>query len=491
MKKTLLLVVLTAFSCCLMAQGWDVQFGKSSTDLKGSLLGGIPIIRYMGSDDTYAYLVTSNKIQTKLQLQKYDRDMNLIAEEPVEYRRLHTEYQYGYLNGNTLDILRGETGKEGDVITHLQYDASTLKQIGEEEIVRFKSEDNIASALMQFTRSQSTDWISILYLEPHQGEPRLNAIMLGRDLKPLWKMSGAPWAFNSQFVTDSAELVMGGYTLPKGGSGTTRVRFVVMDGENEVFYDGNVNTGRLVNFRIVRYSNGVIYCVGALYADGQREKDTRVSGYYALTYDTHLQDVVNYEEFMLTDDDVNIICNDDLSNKVKEPRVHYTAPADFHYDDQGATALYDRLWDVYRRDKYGNREYQTTVHSGMIAFRVDNQGHIQWHRAIRHNVSFWDPSGYWTTPRLLHAGNMDYIFTYESEKNLKKKPGKSYDFVRMKRQQFNFYAIGIDGGGNVNYELLGGPKQGLLMGAPHPMDGGYILNMISLKECAIGVLRAK
>lgn len=492
MKKTIVLFIAMALGGALLAQNLNVQFGNSTKKLKGNLLAGLPTISYIGEKGDLVYLVTSNNLNTKQTLQTYTHDMELKGEQKIDYSLGKSTFCGGYVNGNNVDLLRADNEKDGMHFLHIQYDANTLNKIKEEEILHINQESRREGVAFVMEESQSTEWLGIVYLDNPKNASRLNTVVYGNDMKPLWSMSSAPIDIADIFLSDSAEIVMGSYELPQSPTGMTKVRFVVMDGENEAVYDGQMKSGQMDGFEVVRYQDGKIYCVGALEGEAQNKRNNWRTGFYTFVYNTKTSQVEHYEEYKLTQKDINLIKNDKIDNKDKKLSIESLQWSGSRYDADGVTVLYDRHWDVYVRQSNGFTEYSTTEHTGMMLLRIDNAGHFQKHTAIRHVFALPDLKERVSKPQLLHVGDKDYILTYETEKNLNKKDGSTHSDNVLMRSHFNLYFIGVDANGAISYELAGAPEKGFLMGRPHlRKDGSYMLNVISLKESAMGILRTK
>ena len=97
----------------------------------------------------------------------------------------------------------------------------------------------------------------------NDGEAEWLINMYDTGLDELWSMEFRMDVIDDYFVSDSGDVIVGGFQRLKN-SDETRLQFSVLDGERERGFTCNEVLPELQNMEIVRYANGKIYCTGLL-----------------------------------------------------------------------------------------------------------------------------------------------------------------------------------------------------------------------------------
>ena len=488
MKKLSLLVV--CFACFQMALGqeWKLNFGAESKALKYLGTNVVQETGYIGSTADRVYLMNVPEYVGKKQkvfptLISYDH--NLIEQGKVQLTDNPDQKTYGgFVNNGSVDMLLTETTKSEYKVFKVSYDPATLARKGEpKELASFTRREG-GKQYTFVSSSQSQEWLSVIFAVVDDNRAEWLVNMYDTGLEELWSMEFSMDAIDDYFVTDSGDVVVAGYYKVKN-SDETSLHFAVLDGEKEHAYSCKEVLPDLQNMEVVRYADGKIYCTGLVKGKAQDNIGRWSSGFYSLVYDTKTKRMLKFEKLDFTKEDICDLCNVARRMRLKELSTDKMSFASSHFDNEGTTVVYERSFNFYL-----NGIFTYTDYVGMLIYRIGNDGHIAWYKAVPREVQA--PAGIeeGVRTKLIPAGDDYTIFYVDHPSNVNPKPDKPATATAINKSKQLLMAMTIDRQGNITRKGLEIPSKSACIGAPHKTgDNEYMLLLSQPFNSCISTLK--
>ena len=485
MKKLLLTIAVLFCLQTVFAQGWEINIGAESKALKYSGSNVVQSTGFIGTIGNTTYLMRhTDDRKPKPYLASYDRDLVELHQTMLPDGKNQTLFG-GFANAESIDLLM--TDQEGNTYKafKLSYDPNTLAQKSEpKELATFTSSSKIYTFV---SSSQSNDWTAVIFAEvTDKVEWRIN--MYDTELEELWNMELTLGAVRDWLVTDSADVITAGFYRDNKVKETT-LFFNVIDGEHDHPFEIEETLDALQTMEVVRYDNGKIYCTGLIEGEEQDNSGRWSSGFYSLVFDTRSGKMTHYEKIDFTRENIADLCN--VAHRIKM-KILSTDRLNFcnsHYDNDGATVLIERNYNLYIDHVFTYSDYV-----GMLLYRIDNDGHISWYNTIPRDVKA--PAGIHNgiKTRLIPADNNGKytVFYIDDPNNIEPKPGKPANDIAINRSRNALMGLSVDKQGTITRQISEIPSKAAFVGAPHLLPSGdYMLLIAQPHKSNIAILKYK
>lgn len=475
MKKLVLLFAAIACLQIAVGQEWKITTGADSKALQYHKNKGVRsrMPGYIGHRNGTTYIMGFyDEVKTKAYLAAYDKDLNELGKVDLPSEENQTLYGE-FANEKSIDLLMTQKDASEYTAYKLSYDPSTLQPKGEPKaLVSFNRGDG-NKTYTYVSSSQSQEWLSLIFAVVEEDNVEWLVGLYDTELEEFWSMEFHQEIIDDYFVTDSGEVVVAGF-YEKKNSDETRLQFAILDGEREQAYVCNEVLPKMRNMEIVRYEDGKIYCTGLLVGEAQDDKGYWNSGFYSLVYDTRAKRMVKFEKVDFSKEDICDLCNASRNLRLKVLSTDKLRFADSHYDNDGTTVLFERTYNFFLDYAFVHSEYV-----GILAYRIDKQGHIAWHRILMRDLQA--PNGIENNvkTRLTPMGDAYTIFYMDLPGNVNAKEGKTVIIAPLERSKLGLMATSIDRQGNVKRSMLTVPPKSVPIGAPHLLDNGDYLLLLA------------
>lgn len=455
----------------LMAAGVNAQVGEMENYKQGKGLAKTFEPQFIGSDGQQAVFVQmAGRMKNKAELVSYDMEQKELGRVRMTENDDLRCYG-GYLNASGIDLLMAEWKGDDMKVYRDRRDKATLQPQGEPLVLSEYKGTKGDKMAFTIQPSANEELLAGIYIIGREGQPvEMQVGLYSRELEEYWKMDTRCRKLDFVYVTDSGEVLIGGYN----NSGKFTV--TVLDGENEVSYDFEENFGNISEARIARYAKGKIYIV-LTHSQPQKNVTFTIVDYIAsLCYDTKRKEV-SVDKHTFTQIECNRLVDFKDNGKVNNLIADFFSLNQVIPDKDGCYAMFDRSWrlNVDGRPTSWNR-------IGMMVARIDNDGKFEWINTFRiNNRAEWDSrslSGYrWvrTDKGLLLMWNERYCVKELPED----KPLKTFtptDGLGM------LTAALLDSDGSMVRQHFEMPAKQGLMGYPHKLDNGDYLLFIRGKS---------
>lgn len=458
-----------------IGQQWKINLGADSKALEYNKKKN-PLARYpgfIGHKDGKTYLMCFyDETKMKPYLACYDGDLKELGRVDLDSEENTTMYG-GFVNDKSVDLMMTKKNESDYTAYKISYDPSTLQPLGEpKELVSFSNKTS-GNNYTYVSSSQSQEWLSLIFAVVQDDDVEWLVSLYDTELEELWSMEFHQDAIDDYFVTDSGEVVVAGFHKKKN-SDETRLQFAILDGEREQAFSASEVLPELSNMEIIRYENGKIYCMGLMTGEKQDETSRWYSGLYSLVYDTRAKRVTKFEKLMFSKEDICDLCNVSRRAKLKINTTDKLQFASSHYDQEGTTVLYERTYNFLINGAFSHVE-----HVGILACRIDNEGHILWHRVMLRDLQapFGIPNRIRTV--LVPAGDKYAIFYIDNPSNANIKEGGTAITASLERSKLALMSLTLDRQGNCVRQTLEVPAKSAIIGNPHLLDDGSYLLMLS------------
>lgn len=424
--------------------------------------------QFIGSDGQQTIFVQmAGRSKKKMELVSYDMEQKELVRVLVSDDK-EVKCYGGYINGDYVDLLMAEW-KDNDMRVYRdRRNAKTLQVAMEpQSLADYKGTkgDKMGFTLTVSPNQQLLAGIYIISRENQAAEVQVS--LYNRELDEYWKMDSRCRRLDYMYVTDSGEVILGGY---KNGTYT----FYVLDGENENEYSFDYSA-KMSEYKVARYANGKLYIV---YAHSGKESDnwmgTQVDYIGSICYDTK-HNMVSDDRHDITPLEYNRMNNikDEAKVKKNDCRVFYMNLVQSIEDKNGYYAMFDQMWRVSV-----NGVPSEFHRNGMMVLRVDNNGKFEWVKTFRiWNTSTWEARS---------QGDYRWIRTEKgpllvwAECKMKQdlpenKPIKEY---RQINSAGMLTAMLIDSKGDMERQHFALNAKQTLIGMPHRMETGDLLLII-------------
>lgn len=464
----------------MLAVGVNAQVGEMESYKQGKGLAKTFEPQFIGSDGQQAVFVQmTGRMKNKAELVSYDMEQKeLVRVRLTENDDLRC--YGGYLNASGIDLLMAEWKGDDMKVYRDRRDKTTLQPQGEPLVL--SEYHGTKGDKMAFTiqSSANEELLAGIYIIGREGQPvEMQVGLYSRELEEYWKMDTRCRKLDFVYVTDSGEVLIGGYNNPG------KFTVTVLDGENETNYDFEENFGNISEARIARYAKGKIYIVLAHSGRGKNEIHPMVDYIASLCYDTKRKETT-MDKHMITKVEYNRLnnnINDDakvknvMSNKKDDYRVVFFSLNQVMPDKDGCYAMFDQSWRVTL-----NGTPSEWNRYGMMVARIGNDGKFEWVNTFRiYGPSAWDSrsmSGY----RWVRTANGPMLVWAEA-KNKKEIPDNEQVKIYTPMSSAGMLTAALlDSDGSMERQHFEMPAKQSLMGYPHKLDNGDYLLFIRGKS---------
>ena len=467
--------VMLCLLALVVAGQWSMnaQIGELENYKQGKGLAKTFEPQFIGSDGQLAIFVQmAGRMKNKAELVNYNMEQKELARVRLTENDDLRCYG-GYVNGNYADLLMAEWKGEDMKVYRDRRDKTTLQPVGEPLVLsEYKGTkgDKMAFTIQPSTNEELLAGIYIVGRESQSVE--LQVGLYSRELEEYWKMDTRCRKLDFIYVTDSGEVLIGGYSNPG------KFSVYVLDGENEESYTFEEEFGKISEARIARYAKGKIYIVLAHLQQDKNDNRTVVDYIASLCYDTKRKETT-VDKHTFTKVEYNRIHNlkDDAKVRDEDTRLVFFSLNQVIPDKDCCYAMFDQT-------------YRTTVNGqptewnryGMMVARIDNDGKFEWINTYHlYGCSAWDSrsfSGY----RWVRTDKGLLLVWAENKMNIKNKgeePMRRY--IPMDNAGM-LTALLLDSDGSIVRQHFEIPFKQSLMGFPHKMDNGDYLLFIRGKS---------
>ena len=466
----------------MVAGQWTVsaQIGEVENYKQGKGLAKTFEPQFIGSDGQVAVFVQmAGRMKNKAELVSYDMEQKELARVRLSENDDLRSYG-GYVNGNYADLLMAEWKGEDMKVYRDRRDKTTLQPVGEPLVLSEYKGTKGDKMAFTIQPSANEELLAGIYIIGREGQPvEMQVSLYSRELEEYWKMDTRCRKLDFVYVTDSGEVLIGGYNNPG------KFLVYVLDGENEESYTFEEEFGKISEARIARYAKGKIYIVLAHSGREKNEIHPMVDYIASLCYDTKRKEA-SVDKHVITQMEYNRLNNnvkDDakvknvMSNKKDDYRVPFFSLNQVIPDKDCCYAMFDQSWRVTLdgRPSEWNRY-------GMMVARVDNDGKFEWINTCHfYGCSAWDSrsfSGY----RWVRTDKGLLLVWAENKTNIKNKGEEQMRAYTPMNSAGMLTAALLDGDGSMVRQHFEMPSKQSLMGYPHKMDNGDYLLFIRGKS---------
>lgn len=464
----------------LMAAGVSAQVGELESYKQGKGLAKTFEPQFIGSDGQQAVFVQmAGRMKDKAELVSYDMEQKELGRVRMTENDDLRCYG-GYLNASGIDLLMAEWKGDDMKVYRDRRDKATLQPQGEPLVLSEYHGSKGDKMAFTIQPSANEELLAGIYIIGREGQPvEMQVGLYSRELEEYWKMDTRCRKLDFVYVTDSGEVLIGGYSNPG------KFTVTVLDGENEVSYDFEENFGNISEARIARYAKGKIYIVLAHSGREKHEIHPMVDYIASLCYDTKRQEST-VDKHIITKVEYNRLNNnfrDDskvknvMSNKKDDYRVVFFSLNQVMPDKDGCYAMFDQSWRVTV-----NGTPSEWNRYGMMVARIGNDGKFEWVNTFRiYGPSVWSSrsmSGY----RWVRTANGPMLVWAEA-KNKKEIPDEEQVKVYTPMNSAGMLTAALlDSDGSMVRQHFEMPAKQSLLGYPHKLDNGDYLLFIRGKS---------
>ena len=423
--------------------------------------------QFIGSDGQQVWMIEmTGRMKNKPELVCYTMDQKETGRVRLTDDK-ETKCYGGYLNNGKVDLLMAQWEGENMKVYRDRRDAATLQSVGETLVLadyKGTKGDQMAFAIGM---SANKELLAGVYIIGREGQGvELQVGLYNRELEEYWKMDARCRKLDFIHVTDSGEVLIGGYV-----SGKYAVS--VLDGEDEDQYSFEM-ADKMNEMALARYAKGKIYFVGAHSAREKYELQPMVDYVASICYDTKSREVA-VERHTINKVEYNRLNNfkDDAKVKKDDYRVVFFSLNQVMPVEDGCYAMFDQTWRVTVDGVPSTRN-----RLGMMVARIDNDGKFEWVKTFRiSNVCKWtdkEHAGYrWEKTA---KGLMLLWSETKSKKEIPEDaPVKDYS---VSSSSGMLTAALIDRNGDIVRQHFEIPSKQSLLGHPFRLDNGDFLLII-------------
>lgn len=366
-------VVFIVFAA-LVAVSASAQVGELSLRAKekGIASGGFSAFYING--DTTSILVELNTSSVNARYDLVRMDLNQKELARVSYRRAEgRHYVDGFDNPGSVDLLVTEHNKsETELkVLHERRDVTTLAELGDPRLLKVLTGEKRDKMGFIYRTSPNKQLGCGVYIKQREGEgAEAEAVLYNREFEPYWSMTTHLRALDFVRVTDSGEVVIGGWGQ-KEKDDEAFFEVIVLDGEEDHTYHFSTKSGELMEVQFANYANHKVYLFAIVREKKNRSNGTQVDRLLSLCYNT-ANSTLTEEMHTLTTQEVNRLYNNSDNSHAKSAvqflQIDGVAAApDGHYE-----AVLSQRWTEV--DKYGFPSAYFT--QGLMLVTVDKEGHF-------------------------------------------------------------------------------------------------------------------
>lgn len=323
-------------------------------------------------------------------------------------------------------------------------------------------------------------------------------VLFDNELNELWQKDYfAPAA--SMFLSNDGEIFSVGYLVDDKGAST--VRFSMITGDNEVYFDETISDMKIGDIEIANYNNGELLLYGLIQAEPSRRHVVGrmyYSGLYTFTYNIKTQTIGKINKYAFTTDDYRIFENLNPKRKCDDKDACFLQALDvLHTKDGGAVVAYNLAFETLLKSQYGTSKYKNM--GGVMLWRLKPDGTILWNNGFKRNMATGMFENSWYTPHYI-TDNDEVVFVIEThKKDVPDNTSMANVVVKYYRYEqnpvtgsfpSNITLVRFDKNGNITKEAMPGEKKMLIVGNPNVMDDGKaVLLYVSNKKAPGGLIR--
>lgn len=306
MKKTVMMLVVALLPVVVSA-----QVGDFSLRGKGKLLAPSSFQTYYINGDTASLLVEQNASTVNARYELVRMDMNQKEAARVRYRRARNlSYVDGFDNEGGVDLIVKEQDDENLKLFHEHRDAKTLEVVGEPRLLRSISVGKKDNVGFIYRTSPNKRLGAGIYIQQREGEgAEAEVVLYSREFEEYWSMTTRLRALDFARVTDSGEVIVGGWGQKKEGNEAI-FEVIVLDGEKDHTSTFRTNVGRLTDVQFANYAKGCVYLFALVRKDGDNHNGSQVDRLLSLCYNT-VTGTLTQDVHELTKEEINRLCNQD------------------------------------------------------------------------------------------------------------------------------------------------------------------------------------
>lgn len=466
MKKPFItLLLMVALTVCAIAQDATLSFGATSKAL-GAKKTSLYYLNYMGEGQPGVYMMEYRISKPKgFCLTHYDNDLQELATRTLEDRDDMT-YLGGYVNEQGVDVVTLERTWTSMRTILQRYDLKTLDPVGEAKVLKsftFSKNDNA-----NFTLSESPDgelMAGIYLIQTLNRTPEAQVELYDHTMEPYWSMSCPITSLDDVVVTDSGEVLLGGYTYNELDK-KTHFEILYMDGEVQHNYTFEQELGYPRSMEIVRCADGKLIVTGVVQdPDDLKERAVVAKSIYVLLYNMESKTVEHYTHYELTHDDNVAMTGKMLVLRTKSGATKFLRSYSSASDEEGVLVGYRPNFIVTE-----NGVPTSELFGGILLLRIDTKGSIKWVHTLRQLTQTQPFHGKFAQSYMRTWGQQTMIVYCENAKNQDlKEDANSKVFFPMKNAA-NMVVNLIERDGVITTMRLALPDKTTLMGRPHKVS---------------------
>lgn len=441
------------------ASGFDFLYGDTTSFIVKQCVSGF----FIGMKESH-------------ELVRYDMNLD---EQKRSTMTLPPNFRYitGFDNKEVVDILLTKRDEDNKLtVYHDKFSATTLEPIGEPVTIASltgEKTDNLVFISRQSPDKQLTAGIFVTKREGQASEARVS--LYDRHLEEYWTMSTRLNVVDFASVTDSGEVIIGGW-LQQKVTGKSDFEIIVLDGENNRTYHFTVDAGTLAEVDFANYHDGKLY----FFAIG-RKKGSRNTGWsdadrvISICYNT-ISNQATLDSHSFSEDELDYMNNhgDFRGTSSSELRFlgidNMVAAPDGHYD-----VLLTQTWKMVGDINAG-------VCSGIMIATVKPDGTIK--RVYTRPYAILAAQAYVNMKkyRMVRANGGSLLLYSQNEKNIDRKFSKKAKKLTYGSDLAVLTAIFVPDEGEIREQHFdnGGYN---LMGSPIALsDGRFLLFLRTNKK---------
>ena len=481
-------IVLSVFASILVFSA-GAQVGTLTLRAKGKALAPASFETFYINGDTASILVEQNASSVNARYELVRMDMNQKVQATARYRREDGRYYLdGFDNPQSVDLLVCEHDSKANTLKtfHERRDPRTLEVMGTPRQLHSMSGMKKDLVTMVYRSSPDQQLQDCIYVLKREGEGAEASVALySREYEEYWTMSTRLHALDFALVSDSGEVIVGGWGQKKD-SYEAVFEVNVLDGEKDETYSFECNEGRLMEVHFGGYSEGRVQLFAIVREDGNKGNGSQVDRLLALCFNTKTGKL-SQEVHRLTSQEINRLCNNDDGSRAGSA-VQFlqidgvcTAP-DGHYD-----VLMSQLWTEV--DQYGlpNAHFMR----GLLVATVDADGHFTRFHARHMNTGVPMNQMSMNRPRLMRTKGGSIMFYMQHAASADRPQSESTKRYQPALMNGVMTAVFFPDEGqpvSQNFEL---PKYGIY-GLPKRVDDKtFLIFFRNLTKSQVGVFKVK
>ena len=489
MKRTILGITLILLSTiATLAQDITTKIGIESNEIS---IGQMLTSKIIDAKNNQILFITNKKKQQSPNSEyKYsdymliNADTNLCIKSSLVLKNTkNCELLAENATNNSIRLLLRERQRNEDIIKRIDLDRESLTIQNETPIYTIKHSRK-ETLYIWCKSSPNTDYTSITYIidNPNKDKWDCHSIMLNKGMDIMWNLQPSSYAINDIFVTDDATLYLVGnhYSIEKG---TTDFYYERLS-EKTHNVISRTHNNILIDSYILNVIDSNIIITGNTYYQDSPKNEIQFGGLYGMSFDFNTKNAL-FEMHEYNHEELCVLYNEDIT-KSKIPefidniQIYHLQPT----PNGGIMTAQRQIteFDVDMNDK--TKTVYTNM--GLIAMKIDQDGHINWTRAFRHKQEQINGTHY-LHHCLFTNGDMTYIL--QSENSQSPQTYNNNEAIKtlsptIKKANTAMYSIDIDG--NVTKQILTTNEKSAIYGSGNKWYNDHCYYFIGKgKKCNI------